>query len=105
MLYYIHAVGQFHLGNACFVNYKDCFFLVLAVFKAACTFQINLKFRTNFGSFNLGLTVIGVFYKGNRAFNNILIHVDILGIEFYGVVTGICVHVILIGVKQVTLGR
>ena len=105
MLYHVHAVGQFHFGNARFVNDKDCFFLVLAVFIAACGFQVNLKFCTNFGCFDLGLAVVGVFYKGNGAFDNILIHVDILGVEFHGVVAGICVHVILGRVKQVTRRR
>lgn len=68
---------------------------------------ISLQSSTSLGIINTPLRthVIGVLDNGNVALNDVLIHIGILGVEFYGVVFSRAVNVIDGSVEQVTLRR
>ena len=84
LMHYISAVReQLCFGKAVFIADKIISFAFLGILVAAGGFQIDLKFCTDFRSFDLRGAVICVFNHAELADDNTLGHIQILGIQFH----------------------
>ena len=93
------------LGKAVLIASEDITLGFLCVFKAACRFQIDLKGRSDFGSFNLCFAVIGVFDNSDISLNYLLGYIVGGRVIFHGIKLWLCTDFVNGRVEQVALGR
>ena len=93
------------LGKAVLIASEDITLGFLCVFKAACRFQIDLKGRSDFGSFNLCFAVIGVFDNSDISLNDLLGYIVGGRVIFHGIKLWLCTDFVNGRVEQVALGR
>ena len=100
----IYAIRHiFTLSEAVFITGEIIALGFLGCIKTTRGFQIDSKYRTFFGSFNLSLTIVCVFDNGNLTFLNLLGHINGgRSVALYGVKLSFRTDMIRGIIKQIT---
>ena len=106
LLYGVDAVGHvLGLGEAVLIAGEDVTLGFLGSFITACGFEVDFKYGSRFGRFNLGLAVVGVLNDGDVPFDDLLVYIILCGIVFHGVKLGFCTYMVDCTVQKIALGR
>ena len=102
--YHVYAVGQVDgFGIAELVAGEDISLGGFSGFIAACTLEIDFKHGTDFGCFDLSGAVIGMLDDGDLALDDVLVHVEVCGVQLHGIEFCIGIGIVHGGIKQITL--
>ena len=103
--YHVYAVRQVDgFGIAELITGEDISLGGFGGFIAACALEVHLKHGTDFGCFDLGGAVISMLDDGDLAFDDILVHVGIHGVQLNRILPCVGVDIIDGFVEQVSFG-
>ena len=89
------------LTEAVFITDDYITLIGISVCIAASGFQVDFKFCSFFGCFNMGFPVIGVLDKGNIAFDNLLDYIIGSQIMLHGIKLRLCTDMMNGRIKQI----